>query len=701
MDLKMDFKTFCLLAFAFTHLLRGMDTPPKYERLRHVLDTEGANHREAFIEACYAGYTDLVAIALTRPDSKEFRNAGLVQACYKGKTSVVQLLLKESDLDLDENTARECLRYAAGRGHSAALDVLFSDPRIGAHADIPVLLQVAVENRQIQVIKKLQPKASLEQIEAAIERATGDPNTIHGKDIHTVKALMSYPGVKLHGPKIRSLFIEACISNDVELATTILAGYDLKPEKYRTSAVACYLGRTEIVRQCLKYPRLVNFWGDSELEHTIEFGYLEILQLLLGTPLLASEVQLGKLLSLAIKSYRYDILGYLLKPHNDMDATAGIDLALDTASELRSVVMTKLLLADPRCNPETLNDPGDIEFVKRLQHATVNKDAYDVNGYLVVSAELLAGMLEGVVEEDMRSSYIFGVYCDAGALGNLEVVQVLANHFDCEQHMDCMDLACQHGHSDVVKFLLDNKFVDSEEFIASASYSRFFEDSLAVSTFTSVLDASEINHDVIDEILSGLVILGDAGLFKDLLQKYGKLLTPNDLKVLLHAAEQSRIYNTYKMILDCDSSLSDPEAMINMTSLCQQMIYVKAGRIEMLPELIPIEDLDVLVYQAARNSQMAKHFLDHQILYIKGHYNCTFKGELCNHTTGSEGCRAHIETDVWPILDDLLPLLRIYRPMRTDKLEGVIIFLMFLVESGWTGERIRLMVGPLSEYSLD
>lgn len=73
---------------------------------------------------------------------------------------------------------------------------------------------------------------------------------------------------------------------------------------------------------------------------------------------------------------------------------------------------------------------------------------------------------------------------------------------------------------------------------------------------------------------------------------------------------------------------------------------------------------------------MAGHLLGLQIKHIKKH---------------------HGSTD-WLIIDRLLPFLDAYKPMRTDLVEGVMVYLMFLVDQGWTNEQISFVVDPMAKY---
>lgn len=352
--------------------------------------------------------------------------------------------------------------------------------------------------------------------------------------------------------------------------------------------------------------------------------------------------------------------------------------------------MTSILLEDPRCDHESLNDSGDALFVQLLKHATASMAMRDADGHVAITTELLNMMLDGVVDEDIIFSYTNGAYNEAGALGDLEAVQALAQHpsLGPNEHMRCFGLACQHGHSNIVQFLLTGKFFDPQKFIRKSYKHVLGDNPLAVATFTSVLEASTIRHleypivdDGIFTILSGLVSSGATELFKNLLQKYRKRVGYQDRLSLRDNAKRSKIYSVYKSIVDCYPKIDDPNDIFKMAPLYLNMVHVKAGRIETIPKLIPIQDLDVLVYQAARNSDMAKHLLSHQLAFIK---------------------EKHYRKEVWPFIDGLLPLLSLQKPMRTNNLERVVIFLMhLLVDKGWNGEQFVLLISPLLPYLLD
>lgn len=188
-----------------------MDTTPEYERLKEVLRTEGTDHADAFVEACGLGYEDLVKDALNQPESKRYRNNGLMQASMYGRLDIVKLLLQDENFEPSAVTASSSLNNAAVDGNLGLVEFLLADPRFRSNVSIEDLMKRAIAHHHTGVLQLLIGQATEKQVQSAFDLAS------MRKDIVSCRTLLSSSKAKIPEEFYSYLFSEACKANSIGL----------------------------------------------------------------------------------------------------------------------------------------------------------------------------------------------------------------------------------------------------------------------------------------------------------------------------------------------------------------------------------------------------------------------------------------------------------------------------------------------------
>lgn len=680
----MNFKTICLLAFSFSATLLAMDTTPEYVRLQEALRTEGTVLKDAFVEACGLGYVDLVTGALNHPDAQDSREAGLIEACSHGRTDVVQLLLQDPVLKNDHQVILKCLQNTVQHGQTGLLEFLLADPAIKSGAEIRHLLKTAAAYRQIGVIRMLQPLAKGFDIQAASQHA------MQTSDLFTCKALLSYPNGKLNSGILAVMFMDACQANDVDFIKNVLFESGVKLDR-RWEAYACQQGRTEIVKALLDCPQWDTTLSQEELNIAAQNGNLELLKIFLTSPYLPPDLNLRTTLKEAIRSRHPDVVQFLLNlPSQRLDAD-DITVALANAVEINSIMMSRILLADTRCDPESLGDTPKTDYVRLISQATKDLPANDS------SIKVLDSILASFEDDEEKVTTFTGHFIDdACAAGDLGIIRALSGRpsFGAMSAASCFSIACKNSHAHIAKFLVENMLEDPGSYIRSRNITGNLQPAKTF-FYSGFLDKSNIAG--IRYIFSepSLVTLGDVELVRFFLETYKDALAPDMLQNWLSMAKDFGMYRMYKAILEFAPGLDNPNAPIHMFALYVDILHVEAGRISSLPKVIPVEDLDVLVYHAARFSEMAYHLLGLQVDYIKKHHIFRTDGMVCKYGLGSKKCQDYILDEMWPLIDSLMHHLKKLEPMRTDVLEAIIFSIINSLQSGMLYEQIGYVTDAL------
>lgn len=493
------------------------------------------------------------------------------------------------------------------------------------------------------------------------------------------------------------LYTDAIQTNDLDLVKTMLTRPDTGSYNFNMF-LACLWGRAEMVKLIAEDPQFSVQITLYKLTEAVDHGHLETVKVVVQNILdtldeRADDFTMDVALAKAVSKHHYGIIKYFLSLDTKLFSQAEINDKLFKACINHSVVMTRILLEDPRCDPGTLPDK-EAAFVRRVQEATKDLPEDEFN------IDILDKMLPTFQEEDDKFLHNYGFLVDACALGKPGVVKALAARDAIDKNDEAnfgFKLACENGHTDIARFMVDHHFTVPEKVLNPKYCQNFFLNVRGMKTFLSVTPS--LSESTIQRLLKDLVDLADIELLEMILERSVDYLSAKKLEALLYGLTSSTInYHAYEMIRRYAPNFEDPSGYNTMFPTFLNIMYASADCADKIPRDMSMEDVDVTVYQVKKTSKVAAILRDIQIEHLKYHHSITFKEEPCNHANGSAACKEHIENEFWPILVDISPALRLLGPMRTSELEALMTFMMILKQTGWTKETVYNMADGLSNW---
>ncbi|PTQ41193.1 hypothetical protein MARPO_0035s0005 [Marchantia polymorpha] len=402
----------------------------------------------------------------------------LMLACLYGHEDVVKLLLEhKADVMVYSESGRNCLHYAAESGHSEVSSLLIQefpqlrDSTIRGAAKCPpndcgkTALMLASQSGHHDVVKSL-----LEHKASVMMTSEAGLNCLH------------YAARSGHF-EVSKLILEACpeIINDGTMRTKITADLEYDVSNETPLMLACLYGHEDVVKLLLEHKADVMVYSESGrncLHYAARWGHSEVSSLLIQEfPQLRDSTIRGAAkcppndcgktaLMLASQSGHHDVVKSLLehKASVMMTSEAGLN-CLHYAARSGHFEVSKLILeACPEIiNYGTIRSKGsdDLEYMDSnlTPLMLACRDGHE---------RIVELLLKHKADVRMRTELGWNCLHYAGRCGHFEVSRLIIKA--CAEMINdrtengnlgggrtTLMLACENGHEDVVKLLLEHK----------------------------------------------------------------------------------------------------------------------------------------------------------------------------------------------------------------------------------------------------